>query len=409
MCLSPVKIKYSDNYKNYRGTLIHAYNEGQILPCGRCYECKEFKIEEWQIRWKEHLKTVNPELSQFITLTYSDNNLPQMITPDGELISTLDYTDVQKFLKRIRKHQFTYCKKNNIENPKISYHGCGEYGKRYTKRPHYHILITNCLLSQEQISKIWGNGIVHFGNDVTENSIKYILKYTLKNSLSNYKTKKVYEVDEKIINIEPFELDSKTQFIANLLDKNPDLVKKKIEIQNNIKLLFKYYLNGENQYRVAEKSFCSKGIGKSFLDDKTIQEYRQNPLLNYLWHDEQKNSYKQKPLPRYYKELIFNPKKRDENGQLLKDENNKYINLWSPKDDFYHETPRYKKQSLQYKYQLHRQNELLNMLNFRGYDEYINNFRTNKITQSNKRILSDKLHENRQIYRNEFLGIAQLI
>ena len=49
------------------------------------------------------------------------------------------------------------------------------------------------------------------------------------------------------------------------------------------------------------------------------------------------------------------------------------------------------------------------MLNFKGYDDYINNFRTNKLTQSNKRILSDKLHENRQIYRNEFLGIAQLI
>ena len=111
MCLSPVKIKYSDNYKNYRGTLIHPYNEGQILPCGKCYECKEFKIEEWQIRWKEHLKTVNPDYSQFITLTYSDDNLPQMITPDGELISSLDYTDVQKFFKRIRKHQYTYCKK----------------------------------------------------------------------------------------------------------------------------------------------------------------------------------------------------------------------------------------------------------------------------------------------------------
>ncbi len=409
MCLSPVKIKYSEHYNNYRGELIHAYNDGQILPCGKCYECKEFKIEEWQIRWKEHLKTVNPDYSQFITLTYSDENLPQIITPDGELKSTLDYTDVQKFLKRLRKHQYTYCKKNNIENPKISYHGCGEYGKQFTKRPHYHILITNCLLPQETIAKIWGKGLVHFGNDVTEHSIKYILKYTLKNSLSNYKIKKVYEIDKKIINIEPFEIDTKTEFIARLLKKNPELVNKKIEIENNIKLLFKYYLNGENEYRVAEKSFCSKGIGKSFLDDKTIKEYRQNPLLNYLWHDEKTNTYKQKPLPRYYKELIFNPKKRDDNGKLIKDENGKYHNIWSPKDDFYHDTPRYKKQLVSFKYQQKREQELLQMLNFRGYTEYLNIYKFNKDTSINKRILSDKLHENRQLYKNNFIGIAQLV
>ena len=61
----------------------------------------------------------------FITLTYSDENLPW----DGSLRKT----DFQKFMKRLRKH---------YDEKTIRYFHCGEYGEQ-TLRPHYHALLFN--------------------------------------------------------------------------------------------------------------------------------------------------------------------------------------------------------------------------------------------------------------------------
>ena len=116
MCLSPIRINYSDNYKNYRGTLIHAYNTSQMLPCGKCLICKENKIEEWVNRWTEQMKVTPANTSYFLTLTYSDENLTYISTPKGEF-STLNYDDVQKFLKRLRKRQTKIEKINNLPPP----------------------------------------------------------------------------------------------------------------------------------------------------------------------------------------------------------------------------------------------------------------------------------------------------
>ena len=132
MCLSPIKIKYSENYNNYRGTLIHAYNPSQLLPCGKCLICKENKIEEWVNRWTEQMKITPENTSYFLTLTYSDENLTYITTPKGEL-STLNYDDVTKFLKRLRKRQTKIEKINNLPPSKIVYHGCGSMVKNLQK------------------------------------------------------------------------------------------------------------------------------------------------------------------------------------------------------------------------------------------------------------------------------------
>ena len=69
---------------------------------------------------------------------------------------------------------------------------------------------------------------------------------------------------------------------------------------------------------------------------------------------------------------------------ILKDENGKYLIIWSPKDDNYHETPRYKKQLFAFKYQQRKEQELLQMLNFRGYTEYLNIYKFNLSCRSGK-------------------------
>lgn len=100
----------------------------------------------------------------FITLTYSEKNLPE----NGSLSSR----DLQLFFKRLRK---------KLHPHKIRYFACGEYGERF-KRPHYHAIIfglENSCLTWQLISDVWNKGIIDVGS-VTKDSISYVAGYVSK-------------------------------------------------------------------------------------------------------------------------------------------------------------------------------------------------------------------------------------
>lgn len=119
----------------------------------------------WAFRLNEELKVSLSGV--FLTLTYevppvSFNGLP-----------TLQKSDFQKFMKRVRK---------KYPNEPIKYYACGEYGST-TLRPHYHAIIFNlptaCQSNSEILSKIWGHGHLHIGA-VSMSSIVYTTKYIMK-------------------------------------------------------------------------------------------------------------------------------------------------------------------------------------------------------------------------------------
>jgi len=89
------------------------------LPCGKCIGCRIEKSRQWAIRCCHEAQT--HERNCFITLTYSDENIPY-----GR---SLDKTDLQKFFKRLRKRV-----------GKFRYFACGEYGDD-NNRPHYHAIL----------------------------------------------------------------------------------------------------------------------------------------------------------------------------------------------------------------------------------------------------------------------------
>lgn len=333
------------------------YSESQkyaYYSCGKCFQCRERKIEAWQIRWNEQLKNTTIESSYLITLTYDDANIPIIQTPKGN-VTTLRYSDLQKFLKRLRKRQDKITRQLNIENPEIKYHACGEYGKNFTKRPHYHILITGLIVYPEEIEKIWGHGLVHIGDTVNAKTIKYVLKYTLKNSLTSQKTFKLYQTkgvvhttDGEIYNFPTNKQFEETTYVTTIISKNQ-----------------------ENSYRVAEKTLCSKGIGKAFLTPELKKFYEENPNAHYVWQNYNGNgSVKHKPLPRYYSELIFNPNVI-ENGKIKRDDHYRPIKLYNPHSENFEETPRYKRLTLNYKklqYNIFNQLERIERI---GYENYI--------------------------------------
>lgn len=139
------------------------------LPCGKCPPCVKRRVSGWSFRLMKEGEVSS--LSLFVTLTYDTNYVP--ITEKGFM--TLDKTDIQKFLKRLRK-------KAN-QNERIKYYCAGEYGTD-RHRPHYHLILFNA--KHQDIIDAWVHpetkkaiGTIYFGN-VQEASIGYTLKYISK-------------------------------------------------------------------------------------------------------------------------------------------------------------------------------------------------------------------------------------
>lgn len=140
---------------------------GDVVPCGKCHNCHIRRVSQWSFRLSVAEK--HSISSWFITLTYDTKEVP--ITKQGFM--SLQYKDVQKFLKKLRKRN----------NHKLLYYVVGEYGKK-RNRPHYHMLLFN-LENPEYVIKEWTKGEVFFGS-ITDGSIGYVLKYMHKSTKSRY-------------------------------------------------------------------------------------------------------------------------------------------------------------------------------------------------------------------------------
>lgn len=115
--------------------------------------------------------------SSFLTLTYSDDHLPENYS--------VSVREMQLFMKRLRFELQT----------KIRFFAVGEYGEQ-TLRPHYHALIFGYdfrldrkfykdsdaggrLYKSEQLAKVWSFG-EHLVGDVTYKSAAYCTRYAMK-------------------------------------------------------------------------------------------------------------------------------------------------------------------------------------------------------------------------------------
>lgn len=134
------------------------------FPCGQCLPCRINRRRLWTHRLM--LEAIKHESSSFITLTYSDENLPEG--------GTLQPRDAQLFLKRLRRA---------IEPYKLRFYLVGEYGEE-TFRPHYHAALFGIDNRQiDQISACWQHGMVHAGT-LTLESAQYIAGYVTKKMTS---------------------------------------------------------------------------------------------------------------------------------------------------------------------------------------------------------------------------------
>ena len=103
--------------------------EAMEVPCGKCIECRIHQRKEWSLRLLHEM--AYHERSVFLTLTYSDENLPDDLS--------ISKRHLQLFLKRLRKQS---------GRKGIKYFATGEYGES-TQRPHYHAIVFGVGLKNE--------------------------------------------------------------------------------------------------------------------------------------------------------------------------------------------------------------------------------------------------------------------
>ncbi|QCS36315.1 replication initiator protein [Capybara microvirus Cap1_SP_240] len=175
MCINPKRVKIK-NPCHFNGALNEFFREPFIIryvPCKRCVECQINESKEWALRMS--LEADKYQDCCFLTLTYDDDNNPR----------SLNKTDYQKFLKRLRKH---------ISPTKIKYFLSAEYGGK-TFRPHYHLIIFgwkpedafplkvdekgNQLYYSPTVAKLWLYGF-HSVGEPTQQSMLYCAKYLQK-------------------------------------------------------------------------------------------------------------------------------------------------------------------------------------------------------------------------------------
>lgn len=142
--------------------------------CGQCLPCRINRRRQWM--WRQVLEGMCHEENAFVTLTYSDENLPEGLVKE----------DVRNWLKRFRKA---------IAPLRVRYFAVGEYGEHGTRllNPHYHLSLfgvsghtdlsprgvpTHYGIS-EVVWRTWGRGIAtcHEFNDLTA---QYVAGYTVK-------------------------------------------------------------------------------------------------------------------------------------------------------------------------------------------------------------------------------------
>lgn len=213
----------------------------QLFPCGKCPPCKARRVSSWSFRCMQQERVSTS--AHFVTLTYNTSHVPI----SHNHFMTLDKSDVQKFLKRLRKRS----------TADIKYLCVGEYGGR-GGRPHYHLIMFNVLVTD--VMEAWSLtddagdrrslGDCHFGS-VTGASVGYTLKYMMK---------------------EP----SVGKFVRD--------------------------------DRVKEFMTVSKGLGLSYLSDRMVAWHKAD-LVNRMYVNVDGN--KKVSMPRYFKDKLYSELERD--------------------------------------------------------------------------------------------------
>lgn len=177
-CFDPVLCYTNEQGKKYyrhfslASPIIKQMHQ-KVFACGKCLFCRKRKSYELSARCVLHASMYKQNC--FITLTYDENR--------SGYHNDLDYSDIQKFKKRLRRHCEYHFKK------KIEVFNVHEYGKNGKK--HWHLIVFNHdfkdkklftvknhipIYTSKELEELWPYGFNTIG-DVTTASAMYQAQY----------------------------------------------------------------------------------------------------------------------------------------------------------------------------------------------------------------------------------------
>lgn len=189
-CYSPVKA-YRRESGEIRFFEAPRDVESLELPCGQCVGCRMARASSWAIRCMHEAQLYSR--NAFVTLTYDDDHLPQH--------GSLQYEDVQRFLKRLRKGHRGIEASPSGKYP-IRFFVAGEYGSQ-SWRAHYHMLLFNFDFADKRkwgertfrsdvLERLWPLGGSLIGS-VTPASAAYVARYSLKKVMGRQASEEFYQ------------------------------------------------------------------------------------------------------------------------------------------------------------------------------------------------------------------------
>lgn len=178
-CLKPKKIK-NPRYIGLGAHSIGEYSErvyGVRYPpnmyitvsCGKCINCQKRKFNDYRMRLLYELNRYPRSI--FVTLTFDESNLKRFKGNPNK--------SIRLFLDRVRK----------VYGKQVRHWFVAEFGKK-RGRLHYHGILFNCRMENEELEKYWqyGNTFVGYANEITA---KYIVKYLTKDDTKGSKPPRV--------------------------------------------------------------------------------------------------------------------------------------------------------------------------------------------------------------------------
>lgn len=263
MCLHPITVRYSNSTTGPTGSRT------ALVPCGKCPECLRAYQSAWTVRLLHHLRA--KQYGVFVTLTYSDENVPYKIDPlSGEVFPTVCKSHVQQFLKTCRR---TFL---SATGKKITFFLTSEYGPR-TLRPHYHAVLFSVTLDEwnRYFAPYWRSrygftteSAISAASPKSFRSCRYVAKYCSKGMFENPRVS------------------------DGLVDPTFHLISKGIG---------KSYLTDETINYHLSKSFDSRFDSAHRPTDGYLNSLKGTLRVNVAGFD-----YK---VPRYYKEVLFGSRK----------------------------------------------------------------------------------------------------
>lgn len=262
MCLSPVFVS----------------GKG-LVPCNHCDQCFHSRQNDWLVRC--YYESLNYEKKCYVTLTYDEEH----IRPDY----SLDKQALQDFIGRVR---FYFSKKNEKYNHgdirQIKYLASGEYGEK-GGRPHYHIIffgispdeffyldgikVSTCIFFRKK----WGNGFQLKVLPYSEDAVRYVTKYCVKDSSIEVNSR------HRLLKIGYHEYPEKRSIFTG-------------QVFPAFRRKYFYWVNPETCCEnIHNFTLFSKGLGSCFFDKVSLEEFSKFEFIKI-------GKYKYS-IPRYYIKL----------------------------------------------------------------------------------------------------------